>query len=204
MPHPVDTAHLLAEAQTLPHAKAGGITHIATIECLLAQAAGENMSRTEVQEWAEKAGIENLKGRLATGDFLLTQANTLLSILLVGIGGGLAYAVRLAEGASASVYSWGMAGATVWLCVVAAVLTAKCIVTRDTPVLYNEPKNLFNPEHEHTLMEMRGFELKNIQARIKDVGTRNADVAKWLDRCRYAAIATPLAFIAAVCAAVYR
>lgn len=85
-----------------------------------------------LQESAEHADIENLCGKLATGDFLLGQANTLLSLLPVGIGGGLAYAVKLAEGTPAAAFVWGMAVSTLWLCFVALVLVTKCIVTRRT------------------------------------------------------------------------
>lgn len=55
------------------------------------------MAEKDLMEWAEKAAVEHLRGKLASGDFLLMQANTLLSILLVGSGGGLGYAVKLAE-----------------------------------------------------------------------------------------------------------
>lgn len=161
------------------------------------------MADNHLQEWTEKAGLENLRGRLATGDFLVTQANTLLSILLVGIGGGLAYAVKLADAPNPSPFVGGMVLVTAWLCVVAAVLTSKCIVTRETPMLYNEPKNLFQPDLKLTLDEVRGFELKNIQGRIEAAKKRNATVATWLDRCRYAAIAAPAAFILGAVAAAY-
>jgi len=55
------------------------------------------MAEWNYADWAEKAGNENLKHRLGTGDVLLAQANTLLTVLLTGIGGGLSYAVKLTE-----------------------------------------------------------------------------------------------------------
>lgn len=160
------------------------------------------MADQSLEEWAEKAGIENLRGRLATGDVLLAQANTLLSLLLVGIGGGLAYAVKLAESVAGAPFAWGMGAATAWLCLVASVLTVKCIVTRSTPALYNEPQNLCPPGTSMTLAEVRGHELENISNRIKAAVLRNAAVATWLDLCRYGAISTPVIFaLAAVVAA---
>lgn len=156
-----------------------------------------------LEEWAEKAGIENLRGRLATGDFLTVQASTLLSLLLVGIGGGLAYAVKLAETAATTPFVWGMVASTLWLCLVAAILMAKCIKTRDTPALFNEPLNLCPPGTTLSLPEVRRHELENISARIKQATERNAGVAAWLDKCRNAAIVTPLVFgLAAAIAAV--
>ena len=150
-------------------------------------------------QWAETAAMENLKGRLTTGDVLLAQANTLLSLLMVAIGGALAYAVKLFEPETAtSPMAWGMAAVVAWLVVVAVNLMLHCIVTRPTPTLYNEPKNIYQPELKLGEDDIRGFEMQNVQRRIDRVKERNAAVAFWLDRCRYAAIATPIVF--AVCA----
>lgn len=146
-------------------------------------------------QWAEHAAMEHLKGRLQTGDVLLAQANTLLSLLLVAIGGALAYAAKLFEPeGAASPMAWGMAAVVAWLVVVAANLVVNCIVTRPTTTLYNEPRNIYRPELGLSETQIRGFELDNVQARIDRTKHRNAVVAYWLDRCRYAAIATPFVF----------
>lgn len=145
-------------------------------------------------EWAEKAGIENLRGRLATGDVLLAQASTLLSLLLAGMGGALAYAVKLIDTGPVSPVAWAAAAVSAWLAVVAVVLMARCIVTRETQALYNEPGNIYKPDLSLSPDAIRGFELENIQRRIEQTKARNEAVARWLDRCRYAAIATPLVF----------
>lgn len=149
-------------------------------------------------QWAENAAMEHLKGRLQTGDVLLAQANTLLSLLLVAIGGALAYAARLFEPQGvASPMAWGMAAVVAWLVVVATNLVVQCIVTRPTTTLYNEPRNIYRPELGLSEDAIRGFELDNVQARIDRTKRRNAAVAYWLDRCRYAAIATPFVFVMA-------
>jgi hypothetical protein len=83
---------------------------------------------------------------------------------------------------------------TVWLAWVAVVLLWRCIATRETQVLYNEPANIYKPELNLTADQVRGYEMDNVQARINATIVRNAGVAFWLDRCRYAAIATPLVF----------
>lgn len=155
------------------------------------------MKSKEFLDWVEKAAVENLKGRLATGDMLLAQAGTLLSILLVAIGGALAYAVKLADTASRTPLIWGMAGTTVWLCIVASALMWKCIMTRVTPALYNEPKSFLGVDPAIGFDQLREYELQNMQARIDQAVARNKAVASWLDRCRGGAIATPLAFIVA-------
>lgn len=159
------------------------------------------MSDWNYEEWAEKAGIENLKHRLATGDVLLAQANTLLSILLVGIGGALSQAIKLADPAGAAVTAWGAAATTIWLVWVAAMLVWRCIATRETEVPYNAPKNIYKPELGLSEKQLRAYELAHIQSRIDFTRARNAKVAFWLDSCRYATIATPLVFLLSVCLA---
>ena len=87
-----------------------------------------------------------------------------------------------------------MAAVVAWLVVVAVNLVVNCIVTRPTTTLYNEPRNIYRPDLGLTEDAIRGFELDNVQARIDRTKHRNAAVAYWLDRCRYAAIATPFVF----------
>ena len=152
------------------------------------------MSEWNYAEWAEKAGLENLKGRLATGDVLLAQANTLLSILLVGLGSGLAWVTKVLEAGPLNAVGASVVVATAWLAWVAAVLTWRCIATRATAVLYNEPGNLYQPALMLSETELRGFEMEGIQKRIDFTKRRNAQVAFWLDACRYAAISTPVWF----------
>lgn len=147
-------------------------------------------------EWAEKNGRENLRGRLATGDFLLQQANTLLSLALFAMAGLLAYGARIFN-ADAGPVEWGCAIAAAWLCSVAVVLSAKCIVTKETQVLFNEPGNIYKPELTFSQTQVLAFEMEHLQSQINKTKSRNSQVASWLDRCRYAAIATPLVFAVA-------
>ena len=63
-------------------------------------------------------------------------------------------------------------------------------------MLYNEPGNIYKPKLGLTHEQILRHELKNIQERIDLTKTRNGLVAKWLNRCRYAAIATPAIFAA--------
>lgn len=156
------------------------------------------MSDWNYAQWAAHRGDENLKHRLATGNVLLAQANTLLSILLLGMGGALGYAMRLADGAPYAVAAIGAAAVAAWLAVVAVLLVYRCIATRWTEVPYNEPKNVYKPELKLTADELLGFEMEGVQIRIDRTKLRNGTVAYWLDACRYAAIATPAVFITAV------
>ena len=155
------------------------------------------MSEWNYAEWAEKAGAENLKHRLATGDVMLAQANTLLSILLAGIGGGLTFAMKIAGPMPVGRMEWGAAAATAWMAWVAAILVYRCIATRSTEVPGNAPLNVYKPSMNLTEVEIRNFNMELVQAQISFTGTRNAAVAYWLDRCRYASIATPAIFAVA-------
>jgi len=146
--------------------------------------------------WAYDTGVENLRGRLATGDFLLAQANTLLNVVLAGIGGGMALGAEV-FGSTSSPLAWGSVAAAVWLVIVGIVLAHRCIATKETQVLYNEPRNIFAPELGLGEQEALAFEIENLQGRIEKTKERNAKVALWLDRCRCAVIVTPAWFAAA-------
>lgn len=146
-------------------------------------------------DWAEKAAMEHLKGRLATGDMLHTQSSQLLTLLLAAMAGALAIGAKVFEYDPGPV-QWGAALVSAWLACIAVVLTFKAIASRTTQTLHNEPRNLYQADltEKHTLLQLRAFELENVQTRIDLTKARNDSVAWWLDRCRYAAAATPLVF----------
>lgn len=153
-------------------------------------------------EWVERTAFEALKARLATGDMLLAQANTLLSIILVGIGGAMAYGIKVFDAGAALPVVWGSAAAAVWLAAAGAVLVVKCITTRETQALYNEPGNLLLALNDDGTLKypadrLKRHELDNVQGRIEKTKRRNASVAAWLDRCRIITVATPAPFIVA-------
>jgi len=152
------------------------------------------MSDWNYAAWAERVGIENLRGRLATGDFLLQQANTLLTVLLVGIGGSAAYGIKVLEPGPAAPGVAAALAACVWMTWVASILTVRCIVTRETQALSNEPANVYKPELGLARDDILGFEIERIQERIDKTKARNKVVAWWLDACRYATLATPVLF----------
>jgi hypothetical protein len=153
------------------------------------------MSMREVLDYAEKAGLENLRFRLQNAETLAKEANTTLTILLAGIGGAMALSFKGFEQPHPlpSGMTIGAAGIAVWLMMVAAALVVFCMLSMDLPAPTNEPLNLFQPEFE--LDKLRVVELRNLDARIKQVTARNHRVAAWLDRVRLLAIASPLVFL---------
>lgn len=143
---------------------------------------------------AERDGRENLRERLATGDVLMSHANGLLNLLLAGIGGALAIGRTVFDAAPAEAHVWGAAAVALYWMLVAGVLLSRCIMTRETQMLHNEPNNLYRPEVGWTYLQLRRAELRLLQDRINITKRRNAPVAWWLDACRMAAVAAPLVF----------
>lgn len=148
----------------------------------------------EVLDYAEKAGLENLKFRLQNAETLAKESNGILTILLAGIGGAMALATKGFEQAHPlpSAITVGAVGLAVWLMVAAAVLVVFCMLSMDLPAPTNEPLNLYQPDF--ALEQIRVVELRNLDLRIKQATARNHRVAAWLDRVRLLAILSPLAF----------
>ena len=147
-------------------------------------------------DWIEKAGIENLKQRIATADILSKEAATTLTVVLAGAGGAWAYAIKLLDeqatrGGVAAVW----AGA--WLTFVAAVLVWKCLQIGTIPAVYNQPGQLLQRAGSgETYEEWRFGELENLEERIGQATTRNNEMARRLNIVRVLATLTP--FLAAI------
>lgn len=146
-------------------------------------------------DWAEKAAVENLKERLANLDQLRGQASSLLQLILVGIGGALTFAVKVFDPGPIGPLVAGALATVLWLCWVAALLVWRCLSTSRVPVVFNHPKNLYNDAAKQAgLDDWRERELQTLGNRIDVVKPIVESVGAWLDKCRYAAIATPLVF----------
>lgn len=143
-------------------------------------------------EWIEKAGIENLRGRVATADTLAKEAVSTLTVLLAGAGGSWAYALKLLDeeatkGAVAATASGG------WLTLVAGLLVYRCMKIAPIPAVYNQPGQLLKrPESGETFAQWQAGELSNIEERIGRVTVRNKEIARRLNLVRELATLTPL------------
>jgi hypothetical protein len=146
----------------------------------------------ELIEYAEKAGLENLRFRLQNAETLAKEANTTLALLLAGIGVTTAYVIKGLEQPNTSFLTFGIAGLVIWLMITAILLVYFCILSTELPVPTNEPMNLYQPDFE--LDAIRAVELKNIDARIKEATAHNHRIAAWLDRIRLLAITSPFVF----------
>lgn len=157
----------------------------------------------DLLKWAEQAGAENMKFRAQNADQLTKDANTIVTLLLAGLGGAMAIGAKALEGpthAPLAVLA-GVAALAIWFMVLAGLTLHYCISTSDFPAPTNEPKNLFQPDF--ALDVLRKIELENLQVRIEQITKRNAGVAARLDRIRYACAASPIIFIVVVAASAH-
>ena len=149
-----------------------------------------------VLDWAEKAGLENLKFRLQNAETLAKEAATTLTVLLAGIGGALSYAAKYYDGKPPALsLVVGATALAVWLMFLSVLLVHYCVRTLPLQTPTNEPENLYQPKF--ALDVLREVELQGIQRRINQTVKRNSTVAQWLDRVRYGAVFSPLIFLIA-------
>lgn len=147
-------------------------------------------------EWIEKAAIENLKGRRETADILAKEAATTLTVLLAGVGGSLAYGVKVLDGDTSNTVI-AAAAVCIWLTVLAMVLVLTCLKIKGIPAVYNQPGELLKRgDSQESFEEWRRGELENIQQRIETAVARNNTTARSLNGIRILAVCTP--FIAAL------
>jgi len=134
-------------------------------------------------DYAEHAGIENLRTRIEVSDALRREANTTLALLLAGAG----TALTVATGAG---YQRPALAVSLYLFGLGALVVLKCLRFGMYPALWNEPDHLNKPEH--SLDDVRRWELQNLQNRITDAISINSARAHWLNGIRLAAAVTPL------------
>jgi hypothetical protein len=150
---------------------------------------------SDLLDWAEKAGVENLKARRENAEHLLKEGVTTFTILIAAATGALAYVIK---GLEAKTW-WLVGGAgtfSTYMYVLCAVLVLRVLQAKDLPALYNEPMSLY--QKQYSLEALREVELKNLQERIDKTTARNDATAKSLNRIRLWAVASPLAFLIGV------
>lgn len=148
------------------------------------------------QEWLERVAQESAKFGHAVAEGLVKSAETLLGWLLVLLGGSTAYVLKAWEvgqlEAPTTLAAVGMAGG--WA-VVAVVLMVACISTQPLHGTWSDPEKLQKALEriEQDFEALRHHELEMMQDRIDMNRLRNQRIARWLDRCRYMALAVPVA-----------
>lgn len=147
---------------------------------------------SDLLEWAEMCGMENLRAHREDADTLKKQAATTLTVLLAGATGGLAYAIKGIEYGSLW-WAVGSAAFAAYLYGLCALLVFQTLTIKDYPSLHNQPLNLYQPCY--SLNAIKEKELENIQARIRQAIERNKEISGWLNGIRYAAVASPIVFL---------
>ena len=96
-------------------------------------------------DWIERAAIENMRTHHACADNLAKDSAATLTLLLIGIGGGLAYSVKAIDAHS---WNWLVVGSTaftLWLVGVSWYLVGRCMMITAMPQIFNSPKTLNAP-----------------------------------------------------------
>ncbi len=146
-------------------------------------------NRKNLLLWAEKAAIENIKAHHASTDIIAKEAATTLTVFLAAMGGGFAFAMKALD---SNGWTWLAVGASVfagWFLVLSALLVTKCLKVRALPPMFNEPDNLYMPQHAY--LDVLESELKGFQRRIEAIGKENGRVVRWLNGLRLAAVLSP-------------
>lgn len=146
-------------------------------------------------EWIEKQAQDSLKARYATAELISKEAQTTLTVLLAGVGGSAAYASKLLDPGAASPIAISFAAVCFYLVGLCVYLVTKCMMFESYPALYQDPKNLLQPQY--TLDELREAEVTNIGDRIDEASEINLRRAKRLNGVRLAAAVSPLVFVLA-------
>jgi hypothetical protein len=143
-------------------------------------------------EWIEKQALDSLKSRFTTAETLSKEVQLTLTVLLAGVAGTAAYAVKLFEPESPGPVEIATAIACIYIVALAVILVMSCMMLKKYPALYQEPSNLMHSTF--SLDAIREKEIKNIDARIKQATAINATRAAHLNRLRIATALSPLIF----------
>jgi hypothetical protein len=156
---------------------------------------------SELLDWVEKQAIENLQFRIQDTESLKKDSSTTLTILLTGIGAGLAYGIKLLESKAEAWMLLAVFVFSAYLLVLSTILIFKCLKIEAIPSPTNEPQNLY--QSNFPLDKLREAELTNIQTRINQIVKRNDKVALWLNRIRLFAVCSPIVFVISALAAAH-
>ena len=156
-----------------------------------------NQQPGEIEKWIEAAAAANSAFQIACSDAMERQGSALLTLLLGGAGGALAFAVNLAEKKAAIWQQAGTAGVALWLFAIAALLLIKVLWARPIYGPANDPANL-EAAYTMPIEDARKFELQNRQFCITENRKRNEAVGFWLNACRMAAALSPIVFALSV------
>jgi len=144
-------------------------------------------------DWLEGIAILALKAKQDNTDLITKESHATLTIVLSALGVICAYATKQWETDDATTYA-ALTLATYYM-VVAILLVQNCLLQRDYPALYNEPKNLNQPNINFETLRMA--EIDNIQKRIEEADTIILERSIWLNGVRKALAVSPIVGVVA-------
>lgn len=147
----------------------------------------------ELLALADQDGRESLKGKYRTAEWIANQASVTLTVLLAGVGGSLAYAVKVFEPGQASALVTGAVAMCVYLTALCVVLVQRCLMLEPMPAETNEPVQWLRCPGL-AMGQLRRQALVNLQARINEARQRNERTAISLTRIRMGAALSPIVF----------
>lgn len=155
-------------------------------------------------DFVERESDKNASFHLACADALEKQANALLLIVLAGAGASFWTVVKLIHADETGWLVIALGVVSVYLFVIAGVITLQCLWARDLYPPANEPKHLWpEDEPDANADEVRQSDINTKQACIDLNRDRNDRVGLWLNRCRIATALTPVVFAIAAFWVVY-
>src|SRR5690606_37041199 len=97
-----------------------------------------------------------------TADVLAKESATTLTVLLAGLGAGVAYSMRFLDRGTIDIVGIGVMAITSYLAILSLILVCRCMMIAPMPAVHNEPENLLCAV-DLEFDEIRRFELQNIQ-----------------------------------------
>lgn|GEM_PF-6870106 len=155
-------------------------------------ASDPDQEKRDLLDWAEARGLEYLKEHMSNLESLKADSSSFLTILVAAGGATLAYLLKAPEKHVSAEMVWGAIMLLVYFFVLGTILIAKCLTAKHAQTVSNSASHLYQDGFK--LTELKPVEFKNMKERSDNLIARNRSTAQWLNRVRYGALCSPLAF----------
>lgn len=190
----------MTDTPPTPSAQAA-VAPTAAVPPATAPASDPDKQQRDLQDWAEKLGVEYLKEHMANLESLKADSSSFLTILVAAGGATLAFLLNAPEKHTAPEMVWGAVVLLLYLFILGALLVAKCLTAKHAFTVSNSAVNVYQ-DGVFRLAELRPAEFKNMKGRADQLIARNKSTATWLNRIRYGALCSPFVFAVGYVAAV--
>jgi hypothetical protein len=156
-------------------------------------ASDPDKEKRDLLDWAEARGLEYLKEHMSNLESLKADSSSFLTILVAAGGATLAYLLKAPEKHVSAEMVWGAVILLLYFFVLGTILIAKCLTARHAQTVSNGATHLYQ-EGKFKLVDLKPVEFNNMKERSDNLIARNRSTAQWLNRVRYGALCSPLAF----------